>query len=92
MSGIDDLLNRSLLSPSGIDEDSLTPTSGQKWWAAIILGFVFALVSSPLAYSMTNSVVCYFGGFPMGRKGGPTVPGLFLHTVIFILIARVILW
>lgn len=68
------------------------PTSGQKWWAAVVLGFVFALVSSPVAYYITSSVTTSLGGISLIEGPGPNVPGLLLHTIIFILIVRLILW
>lgn len=67
-------------------------SSGQKWWAAIILGFIFAIISSPPAYLLTSRVVTGAGGSQMTRGQGPTIPGLILHTVIFIIIVRLIMW
>jgi hypothetical protein len=90
---IDTLLNESRLSQVN-NSDGTTETfatSGQKWWAAIILGFVFAFVSSIFFYSITNGIATSLGGLPT-MCGGPTLIGLILHTVIFILVVRLILW
>lgn len=66
-------------------------SSGQKWWAAILLGIIFLIVSSPLAYLGSSSLSVSLGGMPLAN-GGPNIPGLLLHTAIFILIVRLILW
>lgn len=66
--------------------------SGQKWWAAIVLGLLFAIVSSYPAYLITSRLVTGIGGSSLTIGQGPTLSGLLLHTFIFILIIRVILW
>lgn len=85
------LLNDSRMSPSGngnpISKPYLTqPTSGQKLWASIILGFIFALVSSPAAYRITSTIT---GG---NNNLDVNFRSLILHTLIFIVIIRIILW
>ena len=67
-------------------------TSGQKWWAAVLLGFIFFLISSPVAYNITSQVTLNTIGVPLMYGTGPTLAGLLIHTVIFVLIVRVILW
>ena len=91
------ILNGSRISPSGNGNASsipfcTQPTSGQKWWAAVVLGFVFALVSSPVAYYMTSTVTTSLGGISLAEGPGPNFVGLLVHTIIFILIVRMILW
>lgn len=66
-------------------------TSGQKLWAAIILGFVFAIISSPVLYYMTSRASTSLGGMPLAN-GGPNAAGLLLHTVIFIAVVWIIMW
>lgn len=68
------------------------PTNGQKWWAALLLGFVFAIVSSPAAYYATSYVTTSLGGISLTVGPGPNLVGLLIHTLIFILIVRIILW
>ena len=63
------------------------PTGGHKWWAAVLLGLIFALVSSPVGYQLTAKT-----GIKTIVGQGPTLAGLLIHTAIFILIIRLILW
>lgn len=95
------LLTDSRISPvgSGVLEDKpncTVPTSGQKWWAAIILGVLFALISSPPAYAITSKISTTLGGMPLytftDTYPAQTIVALFIHTLIFILIVRILLW
>lgn len=93
----DVLLNDSRITPTG--NGSLTnkditvqPTDGQKWWAAVILGLLFALISSPVAYSITSQVTESISGMSSMQGKGPNLMGLIIHTIIFVIIVRIILW
>jgi hypothetical protein len=91
------LLNDSRITPTGngslVGKDIITsPTSGQKWWAAIILGIVFALISSPVAYSITSQVTESLSGVSSMHGKGPNLMGLIIHTIIFVIIVRIVLW
>lgn len=67
-------------------------TSGQKWWAAVILGFIFFLISSSVAYNITSQITVNTIGTVLIYGAGPTLTGLLFHTFIFILVVRLILW
>ena len=103
----DALLNDSRITPGGNGNLEskpycTQPTSGQKWWAAVLLGFVFALVSSPAAYSITSAITTSTLGLSLidnttniqgvQRFYLPNFIGLLIHTLIFIVIVRIILW
>lgn len=85
----DRLLIDSIISPTGTSDP---PTSEQKWWAAIVIGFIFAIISSPLAYYATSKLTTTLGGLPLTDGPGPTLVGLLVHTIIFVLIIRLIMW
>lgn len=93
----DSLLNDSRITPTGngnpMSKPYCTqPTSGQKWWAAVLLGFLFALISSPAAYNITSQVTSSTLGITLMDGAGPNFVGLLIHTLIFIVIVRIILW
>lgn len=93
----DSLLNDSRISASGNGNESnkpvcTQPTGGQKWWAAVIVGFLFAIFSSPVAYQITTQITDPSMGIKTIQGKGPTTFGLFLHMIIFILVIRLILW
>lgn len=113
------MLNDSRISPNtNGSKDPQTvisntqPTSCQKWWASILLGIVFMLISSPIAYYASSKVTTSLGGLPLvelnpknyttngelksadmfSQYSTPNIVGLLVHTIIFILIVRLILW
>jgi hypothetical protein len=66
-------------------------SSQQKWIISIFAGLLFAIISSNVVYGFTNKL---FGGFNLGPlyvKGGPTVTGLIIHTIVFILLVRLVM-
>lgn len=67
-------------------------SSAQKWWLAIVLGIVFGLISSPLAYYLSSTLFMSMGGMSMVNGPGPNLVGLLVHTILFICIVRLILW
>lgn len=81
-------------SQSSTDNTSSVPTSGQKWWAAVLLGLLFAVISSPMAYEISNVLSVRSGGPPTitDPTRSTTLFGLLVHTIIFILIVRLLLW
>lgn len=64
-----------------------SPSSSQKWKISLFSAFIFLLVVNPYTYNLTNSL---FSGL-LGRisnHGCPTLVGLLLHTVVYILLVR----
>jgi hypothetical protein len=91
------LLVNSRMTPTGNgningNNNCTPPTSGHKWWASVILGLIFALISCPPAYQITSAVTNNVAGVNTMMGSGPTLLGLIIHTIIFILIIRLILW
>jgi hypothetical protein len=66
-------------------------TSNQKWLIAIILGIIFLIVSIPIIYNLTNTLLSKINIHTTNKKGLPTPFGLVLHTLIFIIIVRVLM-
>ncbi len=94
---IDKLVQDSRLAPSGDGNSSSlpycsAPSSGQKWWLAILLGIVFALIVNPVSCFVTNYIATGLGSIPLLEGCGLTLAGLLVHTVIFVLCIRLILW
>jgi len=77
--------------PTGSDPIDREGTSGQKWLFSLILGLFFLIISSPPAYYITGKIVTSLGGMVIS-SGGPTFPGLLLHTTVFIFLVRLLLW
>jgi hypothetical protein len=63
------------------------PSNSQKWQISIFSAFIFLLVVNPYTYNLTNSLL---GGIigTIAKNGCPTMVGLLLHTVVYILLVR----
>jgi hypothetical protein len=68
---------------------SSSPSSTEKWSISIYSAFLFLLIVNPFTYKLTQSI---FGGL-LGKiadaNGSPTMTGILLHTVVFLLVVRV---
>ncbi len=62
-------------------------SSFQKWNITFFSAFIFLLVSNPYTYKITNSIFSRFLG-PVSTNGCPTIVGLLLHTIVYILLVR----
>ena len=63
-------------------------SSSQKWNITIFSAFIFFLVVNPYTYQITNMLFSKLLG-PIATNGCPTMVGLLLHTVVYILLVRV---
>lgn len=93
----DDILNNSRLAPTGSGNDqnpssNTPPTNGQKWTAAILIGLMAGIIYSPVAYKTTSAITTRLGGMATTEGPGANLVGLLLHTLIFIILVRLILW
>ena len=65
--------------------------SADRWRVAILAGFLFMLVSSPFLYTMLSKITSPLG-FNVASSGGcPTFLGLFITTVLFVVVVRLLL-
>lgn len=62
------------------------PTSSEKWWYAFVIGILFFLLSSSFAYGITNGII----GMTYANSS-PTMFGLFIHALVFVIIIRLVL-
>ena len=60
----------------------------QKWASAIVFGIIFLLISAPFTYDATDFVASKIGFDTEDDNGKPTLAGLILHAVVFVLIVR----
>lgn len=66
-------------------------SSGMKWWFSVILGLLFLLLSLPSVYSISRRIIgsCSTYGTTSTKSG---LAPLLIHSIIFMLIVRLILW
>ena len=62
-------------------------SSSEKWRITLFSAFLFLLVVNPYTYKLTHSLFSKVLG-PIAINGCPTIVGLILHTVVYILLVR----
>lgn len=68
-----------------------TPTSKDKWIISVISALLFLLIASPFMYMLTNRLTNSFGMIT-SIGGCPNIAGLIIHTLVFLLIVRLLMW
>lgn len=63
----------------------------EKWWYSLVLGMVFAIISSGSLYRVSSLLTTKLGALPTMYGSGPNIGGLLLHSFLFVLIARFLL-
>lgn len=63
------------------------PSSEKKWNITYFSVFIFILVVNPYTYQLTNKLLGNYIG-PTINESGPTLVGLILHTIVYMLIVR----
>lgn len=66
-------------------------TNSMKWWLAGILGVLFFVLSSPGAYSLTNAALDA-AGLPGRKTCGPSLLTVVVHSILFALLIRLVMW
>ena len=76
---------------SGKNECAKPYTSKDKWIISLIGGLLFLLIASPFLYEAVNALTSTFGLKIADRDGCPNLAGIVLHTLVFILVVRVLM-
>jgi hypothetical protein len=67
----------------------MADSSSQKWQITLFSAFIFLLVVNPYTYNLTQKI---FGDWlkigTVAVNGCPTIYGLLLHTLVYILLVR----
>ena len=62
-----------------------------KWRVSVLSGLIFLLISSPFLYRLVDRTVGSVVGYKVANDGCPTTYGLLLHTVVFVLVVRLLM-
>lgn len=66
----------------------MTDSSYTKWQISIFSAFIFILVVNPYTYKLTQNMLGGVFGKIADTNGCPTMRGLALHTLVYILLVR----
>lgn len=66
----------------------MVDSSYMKWKISIFSAFIFILVINPYTYMLTQKLLGGLLGKIAETNGCPTMRGLILHTIVYILLVR----
>ena len=66
----------------------MADSSYKKWQISIFSAFIFILVINPYTYLFTQKLLGGLLGKISDNNGCPTTRGLFIHTLVYILLVR----
>lgn len=67
-------------------------TNQDKWYLSALTTLLFYIIALPATYEyITNPIFEEITGIPLEKKGKPTVTGVILHSIVFLLIIRYIM-
>lgn len=69
-----------------------TISKKQKWWASIVLGLLSFIVYSPYLFKLTSNTLRSTGSNVLMHGHGASFTAMVIHTIILILIIRILLW
>lgn len=68
------------------------PTSSKKWLISLLSGILFLIVSSSQLYTLTGKVFDHYLNFEIEYDGCPNNWGLLIHSIVFILLVRLLMY
>lgn len=72
------------------DCDIKGPTNSQKWLISLLSGIIFLIIASPIAYEFTAKVGSIIN-LDLSKDGCANFGGLIIHSVVFMLIVRIMM-
>ena len=66
----------------------MSDSSYKKWHISIFSAFIFVLVIHPYTYMVTQKLLGGVFGKIADSNGCPTIIGLIIHTIVYILLVR----
>lgn len=66
-------------------------SNGKKWLVSLMAGLLFLIISSPIVYKLVNSLTSLVRLKLADKNGCPNVLGLLVHTVVFVLLVRLLM-
>jgi len=66
----------------------MSASSSAKWRITLFSAFLFLLVVNPYTYKLTDKLLGGLVGKLAEGNGCPTSVGLFIHTIVYILLVR----
>jgi hypothetical protein len=74
-----------------MDEEKKSLDTSEKWLIAIMLGVLFLILISPIAFRFSNSIFSRVRFSLTSSEGVPNIRGIVVHTLVFIILIRILM-
>jgi hypothetical protein len=74
-----------------MEEKGMRVTNFDRWLIAIIIAIIFFILALPFVFGLTNKVTKVIGVNTVTSNGGPSLVGVILHAVIFLILIRLLM-
>lgn len=75
----------------GPDERGMRVTNFDKWLIAGIIAIIFFVLALPFIFRLTNKATRFVGVRTVYDNGVPSLTGMLLHTIIFLILVRLLM-
>lgn len=65
--------------------------NNKKWYISILSGILFYVIASPKIYKKTGKIFYELFDVKIQHRGKPNNLGLLIHTIVFVLITRLLM-
>lgn len=73
------------------DEKGMRVTNFDKWTIAGIIAVLFFIFSLPFIYNISNAGAKLIGARTVSKHGCPSIFGILVHAIIFLIIIRLLM-
>jgi len=73
------------------DQKGMRVTNFDKWVISCIIGVIFFIFCLPFTFRLSNSFTRVFKVRTLSEQGIPTLLGILLHAIIFIVVIRLLM-
>lgn len=74
-----------------IEEKGMRVTNFDRWIIAVIITIIFFILALPFVFGLSNKVTRLVGVNTVNEMGVPSLVGIFIHTIIFLILIRLLM-
>ena len=74
-----------------MEEKGMRVTNFDRWLISIIIATIFFILALPFIFGMTNKVTKVVGLNTITENGTPSLLGVFIHAIIFLILIRLLM-
>ncbi len=74
-----------------MEEKGMRVTNFDRWLIAVIIAIIFFILALPFVFGLTNKATKLMGFTTVTAEGTPNLVGVIIHTIIFLILIRLLM-